>query len=106
MNFKKAISKELCAKIKDLQELQHFNYEGTTFSSEIVKILNSTITEIKQTTENLPKYIMIMDQNSLNDSFYKNFKYIRTLNIPLVQVLDVLVKDLIISPINNSGLMN
>ncbi len=61
---------------------------------QIKQILDSIITKA-------PKQVTIMDANSLNDSFYKNFSHIGTIEVLVRQRLIKILDQLLVEPVNN-----
>ncbi len=54
---------------------------------------------LNQITLSAPRQILIMDSDSLNDSFYKNFTHLKTIELPLRQQLTTITKNQIIEPL-------
>ncbi len=60
--------------------------------------------EIDKNLQDLPKSIIIIEGSNLNDSFYKDFNYLKTTNIQLKQVLLDIYKNEIFKKIDTSTL--
>ncbi len=87
--------------IKISEKLTQKSIDFNQFFTQLDLLSATTINLIKQLLENMPKSIVIMEQNSLNDSLYKNFESIKTINIPLNQVSNILINEMIIDRLNN-----
>ncbi len=69
------------------------------FIEQVQNQTENTIGAIKQIPSELPKSIEIMNQNSLNESLYKGFDTIETINVTLNTILPNLFAEIVISPL-------
>ncbi len=81
---------DLKQELEQTQEIELFRQKLEHTKQKLLNIINSA-----------PKQVTIMDENSLNDSFYKNFSHIDTIEIPVRQNLNKMLDQLIFKPINN-----
>lgn len=72
------------------------------FQNNINIHFENTKNNIKEVLNDLPKSITIMEQNSLNDSFYKNFNSVEVLSIPMISYLENFTEETIIEPLKKS----
>jgi len=90
-------------KIVDEQSLQTNNEKDVSeFNNMVDRGLHKTIEAIKEVVSDLPKLITLMDQNSLNDSFYKNFNKIKTVSLPFRKELEIYSNKIIFSPLQDA----
>ncbi len=93
----KIITQNIEKPLKNNTKINFNNFEKT------IKLkLDSSILEINNGLDNLPKSIKIMELDSLNDSFYKNFENLKKINIPLPDVLDLILNENIYKSLKNT----
>ena len=86
----KQCTNELNLTIQQAGDLNIFKQKLENINQILTNIINSA-----------PKQVTIMDENSLNDSFYKNFSHIDTIEIPVRQKLNKIYEQFFIEPFKN-----
>ncbi len=79
----------------------HQNDSGTIKINDFIDKISQLKKSFENLTKGLPKQITIMDAESLNDSFYKDFSDVKKIDIKLMQKITAYVQQEIINKISN-----
>lgn len=82
--------------------IENNSFNNLEFINKIDKELSVVTGNIKEVLVDLPDSITIIEQNSLNDSFYKNFNKIESISLALSIYLESFIEENVLDPLKKS----